>query len=126
MFPKMLQNILLQEPSEVLLLLFILIKSLTFQMRTTLHQTIIQRFFSKDGIHLTRSNVKRLLDAINRNINIVVDYNFSVFNGPKYRGYSGHRNGSSKQGQSQRKSTFDRRNKQCYECALTGHIASEC
>ena len=44
----------------------------------------IQRFFSKDGIHLTRSGVKRLFDAMNRNINIVVDYN-----GPKYRGILG-------------------------------------
>ena len=54
----------------------------------------IQRFFSKDGIHLTRSGVNHLLDAVNRNVNIVVDNNFSVFNGPKYHGYSGHRNGS--------------------------------
>ena len=83
----------------------------------------IQRFFSKDWIHLTRPSV--LLDAMNRNINIVVDYT-SVFNGPKYRGYSGPRYCSPEQGLLQRKSTFDRRNNQFYECAMTGHIASEC
>ena len=65
----------------------------------------IQRFFSKDGIHLTHSGVERLLNAIN-NISIIEDYDLSVFNGPKPRRSSVRRSGSSEQGQFQRKSNL--------------------
>ena len=40
------------------------------------------RFYNQDGIHLTSSGVKRLLDDMNRQHQIVIDFNNCVF-GPK-------------------------------------------
>ena len=37
------------------------------------------RFYGQDGIHLTNSGVKRLLDAINRQFHVVTDFNTCVF-----------------------------------------------
>ena len=37
------------------------------------------RYYSNDGIHLSRSDIKRLVDALNRHIEIVTDFNFCVF-----------------------------------------------
>ena len=41
-----------------------------------------ERYLSSDGIHLSRSGVKRLLDAINSSIEIVQTYELCVFNRP--------------------------------------------
>ena len=37
------------------------------------------RYYSNDDIHLSRSGIKRLVDALNRHIEIVTDFNFCVF-----------------------------------------------
>ena len=37
------------------------------------------RYYSNDGIHLSRSGIKRLVDALNRHIEIVADFNFCMF-----------------------------------------------
>ena len=38
-----------------------------------------RRYYSSDGIHLSHSGVKRLLDAMNTSVKIVVDYELCVF-----------------------------------------------
>ncbi|MES9883589.1 MAG: GDSL-type esterase/lipase family protein [Sedimenticola sp.] len=42
------------------------------------------RYYSIDGIHLSHSGTKRLLDAINRSCEIVIDYNMCIYS-PKSR-----------------------------------------
>ena len=37
------------------------------------------RYFNDDGIHLSRSGVKRLVDAMSTSVKIVVDYELRVF-----------------------------------------------
>ena len=41
-----------------------------------------ERYFSSNGIHLSQSGVKRLLDAINSSIEIVNSYELCVFSRP--------------------------------------------
>ena len=43
------------------------------------------RYFSKDGIHLSSSGTKRLLDAWNRHVNIVHDLGLCVFQASKFK-----------------------------------------
>ena len=43
------------------------------------------RYYSHDGIHLSRSGIKRLVDALNRSIHIVTDINLCVFKGSNIR-----------------------------------------
>ena len=56
------------------------------------------RYFSNDGIHLSHSGIKRLLDAMNTTTKIVVDYELCVFSNFKtqnqnsHTGYSRRRN----------------------------------
>ena len=55
------------------------------------------RYFSNDGIHLSHSGIKRLLDAMNTTTKIVVDYGLCVFNfktqnQSSHTGYSRRRN----------------------------------
>ncbi|MCG8095216.1 MAG: hypothetical protein JAZ17_16625, partial [Candidatus Thiodiazotropha endolucinida] len=102
-----------------------------------------ERYFSKDGLHLTRSGVKRLLDAINTNILIVDNYDHCVFKIAGYHrigyynGHAGKRQGSMQLGYRRQNympssgthvHTTDQRhsNKVCYNCHKVGHIASEC
>ena len=43
------------------------------------------RYYSHDGIHLSRSCIKRLVDALKRSIHIVTDINLCVFKGSNFR-----------------------------------------
>ena len=92
------------------------------------------RYFTEDGIHLSYSGTKRLLDAWNRHVPIVEDFGFCVFKS-KYQktsrpeGSTGnyHHNRStyrrSRQGyQGQRRGNTRR----CYGCSMPGHILEEC
>ena len=97
------------------------------------------RFFSKDGIHLSWSGIKRLLDAISTVINIVDNYDCCVFMRLNRRtGYRGKNFGASNQRQAQfqrntgpayssSQNAGNRRSKRrCFGCGITGHIYAEC
>ena len=108
------------------------------------------RYYNDDGIHLSHSGVKRLLDAMNTSINIVVDYEQCVFSNFKRHnqngnmniqpGYSRRNNGPSlKPGPpfkafqpyqpghgAARAPRFRNSRKQCFGCQMTGHILAEC
>ena len=51
----------------------------------------LNRYFNADGIHLSHSGVKRLLDAINGSVRIVVDYALCVFSNAKMQKRNGSR-----------------------------------
>ena len=98
-----------------------------------------ERYFSSDGIHLSRSGVKRLLDAINSSIEIVENYELCVFSRPanQKNAIDWKRNTWPNQGQhSERQASTPRSgahyterrhvNKRCYACRMMGHISSEC
>ena len=102
-----------------------------------------ERYFSSDGIHLSRSGVKRLLDAINSSIEIVENYELCVFSRPanQRNAIDWKRNTLPNQGQrylqhSERQARTPRSgahyterrhvNKRCYACRMMGHISSEC
>ncbi|MEW8547726.1 MAG: GDSL-type esterase/lipase family protein [Candidatus Thiodiazotropha sp.] len=101
------------------------------------------RYFSNDGIHLSHSGIKRLLDAINTTIKIVVDYQLCVFasfktqnkgnqtgfhrrrnRGPQYTLYKPYRNAEGR-GASVA-SGYRNSKKQCFGCNMVGHILAEC
>ena len=94
------------------------------------------RYYSNDGIHLSRSGIKRLVDALNRHIEIVTDFNFNVFkvsnfhdkrNDRSRNNYSRNYNGRSGQSNRGRKFNGPRNdNRGCYGCAMPGHIYANC
>ena len=100
------------------------------------------RYFSNDGIHLSHSGIKRLLDAMNTTTKIVVDYELCVFSnfktqnqsshtgysrrrnrGPQYKPYKPNRNaeGNGARGAS----GYRNSRKQCFGCNMVGHILAE-
>ena len=92
-----------------------------------------ERYFSKDGIYLSRSGVKRLLDAINSAtiIHVVGNYDLCVFSSPRHQNkrvsgnlnsYSNHRQGYQNRRPGSSPSNTERRhsNKRCYGCLMIG------
>lgn len=105
------------------------------------------RYFSRDGIHMSHSGVKRLLDAVSTSITIVADYNLCVFSNYKtqsQRGqtgygqrrriqpnpYMGNRmrggNGQSDKSHPSGPRRFRNSQKECYQCHMIGHIQTDC
>ena len=85
------------------------------------------RFYSQDGIHLTSSGVKRLLDAINRQHQIVVDFNNCVFGTKRPSNFLGRSGGIRKslnRQQQGRSGGFGRF--RCFGCNATGHKIADC
>ncbi|MCG8045342.1 MAG: hypothetical protein N0E48_06700 [Candidatus Thiodiazotropha endolucinida] len=94
------------------------------------------RYYSRDGIHLSYSGVKRLLDALNRHVNIVKDFTLCTFQRARFpRKVFGHKPRAT--GPSNRGSSNNIRgvrynglrcneNRVCYCCYMPGHIISEC
>ena len=102
------------------------------------------RYFNDDGIHLSRSGVKRLVDAMSTSVKIVVDYELCVFSnfrkphqnmnmnnnagyrrrnqGPQQKPFQSYRSGNGN-GRAPRSRNFK---KQCYGCNMVGHILAEC
>ena len=92
-----------------------------------------ERYYSTDKIHLSRSGVKRLLDAINSTVKIVDKYEMCVFSKPGNQRNTGNYHIRTNSGQEQRRgrqgSRYGERrhvNKRCYACRMMGHISSEC
>ena len=105
------------------------------------------RYYNYDGIHLSHSGVKRLLDAINGSVKIVVNYDLCVFSNTKKQNKNGSRDkptGYSRgfhgpqstgrpyqpyaapTGGDGRRSKYRNSRKQCYGCNMVGHILAEC
>ena len=91
-----------------------------------------KHYYTNDGIHLSNSGVKRLLDAINRHVDIVKDFQSCV-----YKNVWNVQYGSTTHDKSTRKTSFGNRvqpfNKHrrdnsrfCYGCSLAGHFIEEC
>ena len=94
------------------------------------------RYYSNVGIHLSHSGIKRLVDALNRHIEIVTDFNFCVFKVSNFQDKRNERlrnnnsqNYNGLSGQSNRGWKFNgpRNNTRCcYGCAMPGHIYADC
>ena len=102
------------------------------------------RYFNDDGIHLSRSGVKRLVDAMSTSVKIVVDFELCVFSnfrkphqnmnmntnagyrrrnqGPQQKPFQSYRSGNGN-GRAPRSRNFK---KQCYGFNMIGHILAEC
>ncbi|MEW8548437.1 MAG: SGNH/GDSL hydrolase family protein [Candidatus Thiodiazotropha sp.] len=96
------------------------------------------RYFYKDGIHLSYSGTKRLIDALNRYVDIVSDFQLCVFQRPNLlrkgmvapvtrnkRNYGQSVDGNRENGFN----IFNKHrqnNRRCYGCSMPGHILAEC
>ena len=103
------------------------------------------RYFSTDGIHVSHSGTKRFIDAINRHVLIVRDFQSCVYrtgseqqqqqgrNNKRRpsmgRNYGRYKNTTPNGGMS-RNTQFtghsSKQNRTCYACSMPGHIYSEC
>lgn len=102
------------------------------------------RYYAEDGIHLSTSGLRRLLDAINTSVNVVRDFKTCVFvNVPqsnRARNYGNNKNAPAGNLAVNAQSSVDRRynrirprtnkynknsKRRCYECQMVGHTASE-
>ena len=99
------------------------------------NRVLTRRYYSRDGIHLSHSGIKRLLDALNRNVNIVGNFDLCVYktaNLDNQRTVRPGTNGISKlqsKGGNDFKSLKGRsraNNHFCYGCNMTGHSDIEC
>ena len=89
------------------------------------------RYYHNDGIHLSTSGTKRLLDALNRVLPFVKDFDSCVFNrkgnvnrpntnfGPRSSFHSF-------QGQGGNRSWFGRNRMICFGCSKVGHKIADC
>lgn len=105
----------------------------------------IDRYYSRDSIHLSDSGVKRLLGTINSKLDIVHDFSYCVFSKPsngRYRRttpiqskrtqYSNHGNGKKLQcnkcGENNHETRSCKHKEQlkCYDCGYYGHKSIRC
>lgn len=102
------------------------------------------RYFSHDGIHMSNSGTKRVLDAINRHVTIVHDFQLCVFytenqqrrgnrndrRGPGLgRYYGGYKNTMPYGRKNRNEHSNGLRSNQgrvCFACSLPGHVVAEC
>ena len=92
----------------------------------------MSRYFSEDGIHLSHSGTKRLIDAWNKHITIVKDYDQCVYQASRFLRKT-HRPGKNMINSYERQADNStgnyryngpRRNdtRRCYGCNIQGHI----
>ena len=107
----------------------------TFNLFFGRNRVLTRRYYSRDGIHLSHSGIKRLLDALNRNVNIVGNFDLCVYktaNLDNQRTVRPGTNGISKlqsKGGNDFKSLKERSrasNHFCYGCNMIGHSDIEC
>ena len=94
------------------------------------------RYYSEDGIHLSHSGTKRLLDAWNKHGTIVKDYDQCVNQASRFprRTYRRRTNIINSYKRQADNSTGSYRyngrrrndNRRCYGCNMQGHILAEC
>ena len=94
-------------------------------------EQLTHRYFNQNGIHLSCSGTKRLLDAINRKCHIVADFNTCAFNrgqtkNSRVRGtedfHSHIRNGQYRNFNRQ----YNQSKIRCIVCNLLGHKIADC
>ena len=128
-----------------------LIKSLAEEYQITMidvnksfcdsRKKIIDRYYSKDCIHLSNSGVKRLLGTINTEISVVHDFDKCIFNGHQQRKYNPNRAhdqqsrpGSRRTFQDRHRYSQDRHKSSgqqgtvmlCYKCGESNHDTNNC
>ena len=89
------------------------------------------RYYHNDGIHLSTSGTKRLLDALNRVLPFVKDFDSCVFNrkGNVNRpntNFGRRPSFHSFQGQGGNRSGFGRNRLICFGCSKVGHKIADC
>lgn len=95
-----------------------------------------RRYYARDGIHLSHSGIRRLLDALNRKLDIVSNFELCVFQSATFRNKRTVRPGASSNevsgGQSGGDNGYSRLNGRrsynrfCQGCNMTGHSDTEC
>ena len=96
------------------------------------------RYYYNDGIHLSHSGTKRLIDALNRHVDIVNDFQLCVFQGSnisrkgivapvtrRNRNYGQSVDGNRGHGFNMFNG-HRQNNRRCYGCSMPGHILAEC
>lgn len=96
------------------------------------------RYYYNDGIHLSRSGIKRLIDALNRHVDIVNDFQLCVFQGSnisrkgivapvtrRNRNYGQTVDGNRRHGFNMFNG-HRQNNRRCYGCSMPGHILAQC
>ena len=91
------------------------------------------RYFLQDGIHLTASGTKRLLDALNRIFPFVADFDICVFNGKRPTVKASGGNGfqvQPRRNQGQFRAGIRATSRKfplvCFGCHRRGHKIAEC
>ena len=89
------------------------------------------RYFSSDGIHLSSSGTKRLVDAISRHVDIVHDIHSCVFKNRRYQHGQGRKsmNNAKPYGGMNRNPYFNgqwKNQRLCYACSMPGHDIADC
>ena len=89
------------------------------------------RYFSNDGIHLSSSGTKRLVDAMSRHVDIVHDIHSCVFKNRPYQQGQGRQsmNNAKPYGGMNRNSYFNgqwKNQRLCYACSMPGHDIADC
>lgn len=100
------------------------------------------RYYSRDGIHMSLSGTKRLIDAINRHVVIVRDFQSCVYRSlnqqqnrsdrrrPGARQYHGGYTHATPYGRANRNAQFNgqwtNQRRICFACSMPGHVISEC
>ncbi|MCG7869795.1 MAG: hypothetical protein JAY74_25920, partial [Candidatus Thiodiazotropha taylori] len=109
------------------------------------------RYYGSDGIHMSSSGTKRLLNAIDDSVKIVTNYALCTFNRVAPQGNGGgqnqgtynqrpymnkrgnnrrvqptYRGNGNKRGSGSNFSGRNRTNKRCHGCHMTGHFIADC
>ena len=94
----------------------------------------LSRYYYKDGVHLSHSGTKRLLDAWNRHVPIVQDYTQCVYKASRSPRVMNRQRPTNNPGRHDDYNTGRYRNngqrgngnRRCYGCHMQGHILAEC
>lgn len=92
------------------------------------HGEVIERYYSKDSIHLSTSGIKRLLGTINSFVEIVQNFDQCGFlrRQGKGRPATTHQRGAGLNVRSQSTRANNRRKLRCNKCGETNHTTIQC
>lgn len=91
------------------------------------HGEIIDRYYSRDSIHLSHSGIKRLLGTLNNYAEIVNNFDQCVYNRQEKRRSSHRQQHNAHRNQANRR-TFSQpeQNCRCNKCGETNHYTRQC
>ena len=89
------------------------------------------RYFSSDGIHLSSSGTKRLVDAISRHVDIVHDIHSCVYKNQRYQHGQGRQTmNNAKPYRGMKRNPYFKgqwkNQRLCYGCSMPGHDIMDC